>query len=353
MIYNKGNSKGGLKMPKTNQRNIRRENIEAVFGEISSHDAISRSEIAKRTGLSLMTVGKVADLLTECGAAEQSKPATGRSGRRAGFLSISKNIISLVCDISSDPMTAYIVDLKGESSARTVYDYNYRRSPQDNLIDFFSKVSVLLLDNLRDKTLIGSAIIYSGEYNRVSSELLLPFTRLGLTVDPVACMKNTVGITPDIVENAVSCAVRNRRVAAYEGLYLAFDVGFKLSGCIVRNGEIISSEGNLDFSSVKVGEDSLDDALRRAKDETALAGVLSIALGDFCRIMKPACVYIWSKFIPVGDKFQQILTREFRCEVKAAVDGAMARVGGGADDICKKWIEKNIFGSEVSDNFNL
>lgn len=353
MIYNKGNSKGGLKMPKTNQRNIRRENIEAVFGEISSHDAISRSEIAKRTGLSLMTVGKVADILTECGAAVQAKPATGRSGRRAGFLSISESIISLVCDISSDPMTAYIVDLKGESSARTVYDYNYRRSPHDNLTEFFSRVSLLLLENLRDKTLIGSAVIYSGEYNRVSGELLLPFTRLGLTADPVACMKNTMGITPDIIENAVSCAVRSRRVAAYDGLYLAFDVGFKVTGCIVYNGEIISSEGNLDFSSVKVGEDTLDEALRHAKDEASLARVLCCALGDFCRILKPAGVYVWSKFIPVGDLFQQALCREFRCDVKASVDGAMARVGGGADDIFKKWIEKNIFGNDVSDNFNL
>ncbi len=340
-------------MPGTSQKNIRRENIEAVFREISSKDSVSRSEIAHRTGLSLMTVGKVADLLTECGAAVQTKPATGKSGRRAGLLSISKTIISLVCDISSDPMTSYIVDLKGDSVARVVCDYNYRKSPQDNLLEFFSQVSVLLLNNLRDKTLIGSAIIYSGEYNRVSGELLLPFTRLGLTVDPVACMKNTMGITPDIVENAVSCAVRSRRVAAYDGIYLAFDVGFKVTGCIVHNGEIISSESNLDFSSVKVGDETLDEALRHAKDESALADVLCRALGDFCRILKPAGVYVWSKFIPVGDKFQQILTREFMCDVKAAVDGAMARVGGGADDICKKWIEKNIFGADTSDNFNL
>ncbi len=340
-------------MPKTSQRNIRRENIEAVFREIAAHDSVSRSEIAEKTGLSLMTVGKVADLLCECGAAVQSKPATGRSGRRAGFLSISSSIISLVCDISSDPMTAYIVDLKGDSVAREVRDYNYRKSPQDNLTEFFSQVSVLLLNNLRDRVLMGSAIIYSGEYNRTSGELLLPFTRLGLTVDPVACMKNTMGITPDIVENAVSCAVRSRRVAVGDGLYLAFDVGFKVTGCIVHDGEIISSEGNLDFSSIMVGDESLDEALRHAKDDTALSDVICRALGDFCRILKPAGVYVWSKFIPVGDRFQQTLTREFRCEVKAAVDGAMARVVGGADDICKKWIEKNIFGADNSDNFNL
>ena len=340
-------------MPKTSQRNIRRENIEAVFAQIAAKDAVSRSEIADNTGLSLMTVGKVADLLCDCGAAVQSKPATGKSGRRAGFLSISCSIISLVCDISSDPMTAYIVDLKGDSVARVVCDYNYRKSPNDNLTEFFSQVSVLLLNNLRDRTLIGSAVIYSGEYDRKSGELLLPFTRLGLTVDPVACMKNTMGITPDIVENAVSCAVRSRRMAVGDGMYLAFDVGFKVTGCIVCDGRIISSEGNLDFSSVRVGEESLDDALRHAKDETALADVLCRALGDFCRILKPAGVYVWSKFIPVGDKFQQTLTREFKCEVKAAVDGAMARVAGGADDICKKWIEKNIFGADNSDNFNL
>lgn len=340
-------------MQKTSQSNIRRENIEAVFSEIIDRNGVSRSEIAEKTGLSLMTVGKVADLLCECGAVVQSKPATGKSGRRAGFLSVSENIISLVCDISTDPMTASIVNLRLDSLGKTSYDYNYRKTPEDNLTEFFSKVSVLLLSNLRDKTLIGSAIVYAGEYDRAESSLILPFTRLGLAVDPVACMKKTMGITPDVVENAVSCAVRSRSVAALDGLCLAFDVGFRISGCLTYNGEIISSEKNLDFSSVQIGEEMLDEALKKARDDRELADVLSRGLGPFCRIIKPAGVYIWSKFIPVGIRFERTLSQALKCSVKAGVDGALARIGGGADDICKKWIEKNIFGAKDTDNFNL
>ncbi len=340
-------------MQKTSQSNIRRENIEAVFSQIIQKDAVSRGEIAEKTGLSLMTVGKVADLLTDCGAVVQAKPATGKSGRRAGFLSISERIISLVCDISIDPMTASIVNLRLDSLGKTSYDYDYRKTPQDNLTEFFSKVSALLLGSLRDKTLIGSAIIYSGEYDRAIGSLVLPFTRLGLTVDPVACMKNTVGITPDVVESAVSCAVRSRSVAALDGLCLAFDVGFKISGCLTHNGEIISSEKNLDFSSFRIGDQTLDEALKKARDDKELADVLCRGLGPFCRIVKPAGVYIWSKFIPVGTKFERTLSEALQCNVKATTDGALARIGGGADDICKKWIEKNIFGAKASDNFNL
>ncbi len=340
-------------MQKTSQSSIRRENIEAVFSEIINKDGISRSEIAQETGLSLMTVGKVADLLTECGAAVQSKPATGKSGRRAGCLSVSKSTISLVCDISTDPLTAAIVNLRLDQIGKTSYDYDYRKTPKENLTEFFSKVSLLLLDNLRDKTLIGSAVIYSGEYDRKTGELLLPFTKKGLTVDPVACMKSTMGITPDVVESSVSCAVRSKSAAADEGLYLAFDVGFKLSGCIVYNGEIISRESELDLSSVTLDGESLDETLKKARSDRELADILGRGLGQLCRILKPRGVYIWSKLIPVGVRFENLMNEALNCPVIATVDGALAGIGGGAEDICKKWIEKNIFGETSSDNFSL
>jgi predicted ArsR family transcriptional regulator len=148
-------------MQKTNQSNIRRENIESVFEAIAQKDGISRSEIAEKTGLSLMTVGKVADLLIMNGAARQQKPATGKSGRRAGFLTIANDMISMVCDISSDPMTATLVDLKMQCVGRTYHDYNYSRTPYDNLAEYFTLVSKLLLENLGGKKLIGTALIYS------------------------------------------------------------------------------------------------------------------------------------------------------------------------------------------------
>ena len=47
--------------------NIRHDSIRKIFGCITAAEQVSRLEISNDTGLSLMTVGKITDMLAEKG----------------------------------------------------------------------------------------------------------------------------------------------------------------------------------------------------------------------------------------------------------------------------------------------
>lgn len=45
-------------------RSIKYESIKAIFTSIADSEKISRAEISEKTGLSLVTIGKIADALS-------------------------------------------------------------------------------------------------------------------------------------------------------------------------------------------------------------------------------------------------------------------------------------------------
>ncbi|MBQ4137556.1 MAG: winged helix-turn-helix domain-containing protein [Clostridia bacterium] len=77
---------------------IRRESIKKIFSCIPADGNISRLEISEKTGLSLMTVGKITDYFLEKGVVKYAKSEDGGVGRKAKHISLSdeKNMIVLV-----------------------------------------------------------------------------------------------------------------------------------------------------------------------------------------------------------------------------------------------------------------
>ena len=77
---------------------IRRESIKRIFSCIPADRHISRLEISEKTGLSLMTVGKITDALLEKGVVSYAKSEDGGVGRKAKHISLSdeKKLIVLV-----------------------------------------------------------------------------------------------------------------------------------------------------------------------------------------------------------------------------------------------------------------
>ena len=90
----------------TNLSSIKSENINAVFISVAKKVTASRSEIADETGLSLVTVGKIADSLVAAGALIEEKRVSGGAGRRAGILSLSPKKYILVIDREPNRTTA-------------------------------------------------------------------------------------------------------------------------------------------------------------------------------------------------------------------------------------------------------
>ena len=82
-------------------KSIKWESIKAIFNSISAAEKISRADISAETGLSLMTVGKVADALLNMHIVSQAKASAGTAGRRAGMLSINSTPYAVILDLTS------------------------------------------------------------------------------------------------------------------------------------------------------------------------------------------------------------------------------------------------------------
>ena len=62
---------------------IKRDNVKAVLEAIARKQHITKQEIAVETGLSLVTVGKITNILGEAGVLVHGKNVNQKIGRRA------------------------------------------------------------------------------------------------------------------------------------------------------------------------------------------------------------------------------------------------------------------------------
>ncbi len=92
-------------------QSIRWENTLSIFRIIAEDGPVSRAEIADQTGLSLMTVGKTADILLSHDVAHQTKDAQPHAGRRAGALTLNDELYFIVFDYSDTVHHCTILDL--------------------------------------------------------------------------------------------------------------------------------------------------------------------------------------------------------------------------------------------------
>ena len=67
-------------------KQMKTENIRSVFSSVLSEGEASRAAVSDSVGLSLVSVGKIADLLISAGVFTEEKHSSPGAGRRAGRL---------------------------------------------------------------------------------------------------------------------------------------------------------------------------------------------------------------------------------------------------------------------------
>ena len=97
---------------------IRRESVGKIFGILSDGGLHSRVELAEGSGLSLMTVGKVVELLASASLVIQKKENTATAGRKSSLCMLDKSKSCVVIGESS----VFIVSLSGEVTREILFD---------------------------------------------------------------------------------------------------------------------------------------------------------------------------------------------------------------------------------------
>lgn len=324
-----------LAKAKFSQSGIKNENTLAIFSAIVASDGISRSEISERTGLSLMTVGKVADNLTHQGILCQVKPATGNAGRRAGMLTVSEEHFILTLDISAKRFTASASGLTLVPFDTIAYQYNDSLFPEDNLIIFFRETCSLLMKHLMKRKLVGMGICVPGKYDPESDTVHLPRIKEieGIRISENA--KKSIGILPDIIINsaeATALAAISELPKEKRGCIISISLDGGISGCISLEDEVLSRPADFASLSCQNGRSLLRN-LSEIADEEELCREISSALRPIVSVLCPDSVFVCSAERRFSEWFPSLLCEGLKTPVCAPnvffenIQGSRAETG--------------------------
>ena len=207
-------------MEKYSLGSIKRDSIRRVFACIKKKDLVSRLEISKETGLSLMTVGKIADDLADKNIITQQKGTAGSVGRKANYISLNKDNFSLILDLSDRAPSFAIVNVGGD----VLYTEKFEGVGDKTLISFFERAKTYTDMNY----------------------LLDPCMGVGVIVGDRADFEKDFRAVFDKYATVATTSVKAQAVVviADESSALYFDFGRKYAaGVYILDGEICDIDG--------------------------------------------------------------------------------------------------------------
>ncbi len=275
---------------------IKTESVRAVFSSIAKEKMLSRAAIAEATSLSLMTVGKVADLLLARGVLVQSVEAKASAGRRAGVLCLNPDKRFFVLDMSSRAFSFTVLDTALDVTETVEYTYNTAFDLSENISLFLKNVKIYILRNLTEGQAVGVGLLVSGAYCAVDDTVRGSRIFDMETVHLKQMTEEVLALPVFAVENGMSSAVTALSAHAEEGKVAAYlSLGETLEGALFSNGTILCGRdgyaGNI--ANVPVGHGKTLGALYLEKglcDEVAQA--LVSAIGGVITLADPTAVYI-------------------------------------------------------------
>lgn len=115
-VYSKKGDHMNTLAQKMDKDQMKRSNRQLIFTQIHSHGVISRTELAKLTGLTPMSIGRIADEFIQKGLVQEESPTeSGKSvGRRPRLLQVaSDSIRTLGLELDRDCLRAGVLDFNG------------------------------------------------------------------------------------------------------------------------------------------------------------------------------------------------------------------------------------------------
>ena len=160
-------------MAKITLNAIRRDHVKAVLEAIARKQHITKQEISAQTGLSLVTVGKITNMLGAAGVLVHGKNVNQKIGRRAEVLRVRKDWAIPVYDLSGTTYRFYITSLEGDIIDKTEYartaDAQYVSS---DFVHFLKLTLTLLRRNYRRHKLPGVGVTIPGTYDAENDRIV-------------------------------------------------------------------------------------------------------------------------------------------------------------------------------------
>ena len=308
-------------MNSTTLKSIKWESVNAIFSTITEAAVISRAEIAEATGLSLVTVGKVADALLERGILHQEKEIRTSAGRRAGLLTLNANRFAIVLDLSCKDFRLSIIDLRLHLVEKLQYSYKNDRLYEENLRSILYDISDYLRKRYDLSNCFGIGVCTPGPYDpdtdtaddsRIPEIRDIPLRSIIQEYLPGLAIYLDAGENMAALSNISEVPDYRHKTILY--LFLSEEVA---SGAIVINGEFLHGykRQTCDFSKILLPDNTLFlTALRACKTTDTLIPVLTPLVHLIIQILSPAAILMECETIREDRESVVPLLREAMCQ---------------------------------------
>ena len=275
-------------------KSIKYESIKGIFTSVANAERISRAEISKQTGLSLVTVGKIADALLELNIVSQIKEIRPQAGRRAGLLSVNPDKYALILDVTSYAFRWSILNLRLEPLERAPYSYRSGLTFEENFIAFLEETMHHIAQNYGLENCFGLGVAVPGPY--LEAEDLVCTSRVP-ELNAFHLREIISSRYPDIpllIDSHINAAARShiRNLEHYEQKNIVYwYVGERyVCGVYIVKGDLVLGRNGhaCEFGSlIQLTERTMDDRLSFCKTQEECAEALAISVYNVNRILSP------------------------------------------------------------------
>ena len=281
-------------MNNINLQSIKHESIRGIFQTITEADKISRAEIAGKTGLSLVTVGKIADALLDMDILTQEKEIRPQAGRRAGILRVNPALYAVILDLTSADFRYTVMNLRLQPIETGSYRYRSELTYDENLTAFLTETAVGTARKYGEDSCFGLGLSVPGPYHGSTdtvSTCRVPELRLiHLRETAERCFARS----PLIIDSQINAAARSS-VSHIDGYRQKNIVYWHISpsllcGATLMNGELILGRDNnpCDFGRMLYSYGlTLEEKVALCKNEEECAEALSGPIHNVLKILNP------------------------------------------------------------------
>ncbi len=282
-----------------NLKTIKWESVKSIFNAIANAEQISRAQISEITGLSLVTVGKVADALLEMDIINQEKQVKVTAGRRAGLLNINKNKFVLNLDFSSSVFRFSVINLKLELQEKTRHTYDNNQPYEENLRSFLSETVQHMHGNFQMEDCFGIGVSLPGRYDAVSDTVLAARIPEIASLHIRALIENYFPGYPIFLEASENVAALSNISTISEYMdknILYWFLGEETTtGALLVNGSFIhgNKQQPCDFGHIVLPDGTLlGNALRDCQTPEDITAVITYSLHNIIQILAPDTIIL-------------------------------------------------------------
>ena len=308
-------------MVKAELHGIKRAGALGIFKAIADGGRVCRADVAKSTGLSLMTVGKVVDALLDTDVLTQEKDTRHAAGRRAGVVSLNRDYYAVVLDLSERAFRMNIVDVSLTHTDSFTHNYSDEFTYRDNLLLFLKNAAAAISDRADADKLIGVGICVPGIYKRdrdvVISDKIPDMDTVRLCETAESVLGRPVSVVMKSVEAAALSNVRSMDGCGHRTVIYMF-MGETIDGAVYNRDQVVKGAHGFecDFGRMVLRHgELLESRIARCRSDAEICSELSSAIYNIITIIDPDAFIIESDRLREPDmlisEIKSSLAKEF------------------------------------------